>query len=601
MIERIGHFEVDSQLGKGGMGVVYKAHEPSLNRTVAVKVLGEHLAQDKEFVQRFQREAQAAAALNHPNIVQIYSFGEENGKYYFAMEFVNGISVQEMIKQDGSLTPDQAAHVILQAAEGLAAAHDMGMIHRDIKPANLMINRQGLVKIADFGIALRPSDRTRLTSSGMLMGTPGYLSPEQCLDKNVDARTDIYALGVSFFEMLSGRVPFSANSPAALIREIVDGTPMDLSLLRADLPEELKKIVEKMMHKDPDQRYQSCHDIVSDLAGFLQGRSGGIQGIPLLHSAATRNITDPNAGKTTPIDRTPTGPAISSKRMPVLFILLFVFICAVLLSAGGYVLYKSGVLGNTPHTGTADEESSAAEETTDKRIVTKQSEKVTLTGAVEEESGGKPDASSGGEAPRPLTGTQGERQRDDMKSTTAAPKSVSPATADAGQPFPTTIAEPAPASAPAPPAGVIVVALGDPLLGNAIAQDMETLLGNSGIDPLDPYAVPGVQRLIDHSRQSGGDVAALLDALSTRCTTAVVARIEVISQRQLRYYGRTDTAWTADVVVSVYDTVSGSSRGRCCRKRIEYASTGVEALVELEMKECGESVLPAVRAHLEQF
>jgi len=200
MKEHIGHYSIVSELGRGGMGVVYKAHEESLNRFVALKVLGRHLSGDESFVERFKREAQSAASLNHPNIVQVYAIDEFEGQHYFAMEYVKGTSIQQMIKARGSLDPVAAGRLILQAASGLGAAHGRGIVHRDIKPANLMVDERGLVKITDFGLALLAAGTTRLTATGMFMGTPGYLSPEQCLDEDIDQRTDIYSLGVTFMK-----------------------------------------------------------------------------------------------------------------------------------------------------------------------------------------------------------------------------------------------------------------------------------------------------------------------------------------------------------------------------------------------------------------
>jgi serine/threonine protein kinase len=225
MVERIGHYRIVSELGRGGMGVVYKAHEESLNRFVALKVLGEHLSEDSDYVQRFVREAQSAATLTHPNIVQVYAISEDQGKHFFAMEYVHGTSIQKLLKVGGPMDPMVAASLIIQAASGLDAAHEIDIVHRDIKPANLMVSDKGLVKIADFGLALLMGNASRLTATGMFMGTPGYLSPEQCMEKSPDHRTDIYSLGVTFYEMLTGVQPYTATSPLALIRQIMEATP----------------------------------------------------------------------------------------------------------------------------------------------------------------------------------------------------------------------------------------------------------------------------------------------------------------------------------------------------------------------------------------
>ncbi len=270
---RIGHYTIVSELGRGGMGVVYKAHEESLNRFVAIKVLSDQLSQDPTFVARFVREAQAAAGLSHPNIIQIYYIGEDNGRHYFVMEYVSGRSLLAMVREQGRVGNPKAAQYMLQAANGLAAAHDKGFIHRDIKPANLMVNEQGLLKIADFGLALPQDATTKLTATGMLMGTPGYLSPEQCRGEGVDRRTDIYSLGVTYYELLSGRMPFQADSPLALLHKILQEEPPDISSLSESVDPETRRIVNTMIAKDREKRYQDCHTLAADLEKLL-GASG---------------------------------------------------------------------------------------------------------------------------------------------------------------------------------------------------------------------------------------------------------------------------------------------------------------------------------------
>ncbi|HVN76177.1 MAG TPA: serine/threonine-protein kinase, partial [Thermoanaerobaculaceae bacterium] len=281
---RIGHYTIVSELGRGGMGVVYKAHEESLNRFVAIKVLGEHLSEDPTFVARFVREAQAAAALSHPNIIQIFYIGEDQGKHFFVMEYVSGKSLLAMVRAEGRIGNPRAAQYMLQAANGLAAAHDKGFVHRDIKPANLMVNDQGLLKIADFGLALPQDATTKLTATGMLMGTPGYLSPEQCRGEGVDRRTDIYSLGVTYYELLSGRMPFQADSPLALLHKILQEEPPDISSLSDTVDAETRRIVNRMIAKDRDKRYQDCHELGADLeklleAGGVRGATGGVAGM----------------------------------------------------------------------------------------------------------------------------------------------------------------------------------------------------------------------------------------------------------------------------------------------------------------------------------
>jgi len=269
MPEKIGPYRILGELGRGGMGVVYKAHDDSLKRDVAIKVLSDDLNHDETFVARFLREAQSAAQLNHPNITQIYFIGEDDGRHYFVMEFIRGRSLHQIIRAEGAQPIGRAAELMRQTAAGLAVAHDRGVIHRDIKPANLVINEDGLVKIADFGLAIIPMENSRLTSTGSLMGTPGYLSPEQCMGESPDARTDIYSLGVSYYETVSGTMPFKAESPLALVRKVCEVIPLDVRQLNQNVDGETAAILERMMAKKREDRYQTCHELHEALDAYL--------------------------------------------------------------------------------------------------------------------------------------------------------------------------------------------------------------------------------------------------------------------------------------------------------------------------------------------
>jgi serine/threonine-protein kinase len=266
MKTQLGHYDIVSELGRGGMGVVYKGYETSLNRYVAIKVLADSLAHDASVKERFLREARSMAALNDPHIIQIYFIGDDLGQTYFVMEFVDGESLGSVLKREGKLKPEQAAKIIFQTAQGLSTAHDKGVIHRDIKPGNLMLNSRGMVKIADFGIALTTQDFSKkLTSTGEFVGTPGYLSPEVCLGRPVDQRSDIFSLGIVMFECLAGRMPFTDESPLGLMLEVVKAEIPDVCTLNAEVDQELSRILRKMIAKDPAERYQSCHELVADL------------------------------------------------------------------------------------------------------------------------------------------------------------------------------------------------------------------------------------------------------------------------------------------------------------------------------------------------
>lgn len=290
MRSKVGHYDIVAELGRGGMGVVYKGHEAQLNRHVAIKLMSESLAHDQQVVERFLREARSMAQLNDPHIIQIYMIGEDQGQPFFAMEFVEGESISQMLRREGKIDAKRAAGIIAQAAQGLSVAHDRGVVHRDIKPANLMITPRGLVKVADFGIALANHDfEKKLTGTGEFVGTPGYLSPEVCLGKLVDQRSDVFSLGIVLFEMLAGRMPFTDQSPLGLMLEVVQADIPDVRSLGANVNAELVAVLNRMLVKDPDQRYQSCHDLLSDLAklGTVPSTVSAASAAPGITSAST--------------------------------------------------------------------------------------------------------------------------------------------------------------------------------------------------------------------------------------------------------------------------------------------------------------------------
>jgi serine/threonine-protein kinase len=310
MKRRLGHYDIVSELGRGGMGVVYKGYETSLHRYVAIKVLADALAHDEGIKERFLREARSMAALNDPHIIQIYAIDEDEGRTYFVMEFVEGESLSSMLKREHALSVEQAAKVIYQTALGLSTAHDRGVVHRDIKPGNLMISSRGMVKIADFGIALSSQDISKkLTSTGEFVGTPGYLSPEICLGQPVDRRSDIFSLGIVLFEMLAGRMPFTDESPLGLMLEVVKADIPDVRELNADADPEIARILARMIAKSPEDRYQDCHELAADLARHpLVAKGGPIQLQTRMSTAAATLIgqaTPSPASFAQPI----TGPA----------------------------------------------------------------------------------------------------------------------------------------------------------------------------------------------------------------------------------------------------------------------------------------------------
>jgi serine/threonine-protein kinase len=262
-----GRYELIAELGKGAMGVVYKAHDPMLSRTVAIKTINMDAPEQEglaDFEARLYQEAKAAGGLNHANIVIVHDIGKSGNVVYMAMEYVEGGDLRGMLAAEQPLPVDNALDIAAQVADGLAFAHEHHIVHRDIKPANIMITPQGRVKIADFGIARMRSAESR-TQTGVILGSPRYLSPEQITGQRADYRADIFSLGVVLYEMLTGSTPFTADNIGALMSQITSSEPPAPSASNPHVPLMLDYIVAKALAKAPDSRYQSAGELARDL------------------------------------------------------------------------------------------------------------------------------------------------------------------------------------------------------------------------------------------------------------------------------------------------------------------------------------------------
>ena len=266
-------YELQQRIGRGGMADVFLARDLLLDRPVAIKVLFPEFAVDPNFVERFRREAQAAANLNHPNIVGVYDWGKYANTYFMAMEYVQGRTLADILKANGHVTSTQAAEIAGEVAAALGFAHRNGVVHRDIKPANILIGANGQVKVADFGIARAMNSPTEnsLTQAGSVMGTATYFSPEQAQGAQPDPRSDLYSLGIVLYEMVSGRPPFNGENPVSIAYKQVHENPQPLNQLVADVPKPFEAIVAKLLAKKPEVRYQTAEAVRDDLRRYRNG------------------------------------------------------------------------------------------------------------------------------------------------------------------------------------------------------------------------------------------------------------------------------------------------------------------------------------------
>jgi serine/threonine-protein kinase len=311
-------YELEDRLGSGGMSTVYRATDRVLERTVAVKVLAEHLSDDEKFVARFRREALAVAKLVHPNIVQVYDTGVDNGRHFIVMEYVEGKSGAQLLQRDGALRAGTAVEIAAQACAGLEYAHRQGIIHRDVKPGNLMViggpaggPPEMTVKLADFGIA-RAAEQTRLTQVGSVVGTAAYLSPEQSRGEEATPISDVYSLGVVVYQLLTGRLPYEGNSLAELAIRRENERPLPPTSYKQDIPEELSQAILRALENEPENRYV-------DALALAAALRAGLSGIPPADDAPTNVIGSGASTAATRVatprePRTPTAPVRARPR-----------------------------------------------------------------------------------------------------------------------------------------------------------------------------------------------------------------------------------------------------------------------------------------------
>ena len=270
--ERIGRYVVQSVIGRGAMGVIYKAHDPSIDRPIAIKLVRADLltGEDREeYLERFRREAQAAGRCMHPNIVAIHDFALHDGNPYIAMEFVQGVSLSDALARDMKFQPAEAAYIVRQLLDALECAHGLGIVHRDVKPANILLLPGGRVKVTDFGISHIES--SHLTHSGAVIGTPSYMSPEQCRGENVDRRSDIFSTGAVLYQLVTGERPFPGKTFTEVMRQVLEHEPRDIREKVPSAPASLQAVLSRAMAKQPADRYPTAQAMADALRDALRG------------------------------------------------------------------------------------------------------------------------------------------------------------------------------------------------------------------------------------------------------------------------------------------------------------------------------------------
>ena len=618
MKKKFGHYEVVSELGRGGMGVVYKAWEPSLNRHVAIKALGEHLLDDEGLIERFTREAKSMAAINHPNVIQVFYIGKEDRQPFFAMEFIEGVSLDDLLRGNQVLSVAHAKEILRQACAGLAVAHDQDLVHRDIKPANLMLCEDGTVKVVDFGIAQTREYGDKLTNTGEFVGTPGYLSPEVCTGKEVDARSDIFALGIVFYEMLAGKVPFENDSPLGLMLEVVQADIPDIRAINKKVDKKTSYILEKMIAKNPDERCQTCQEVIK----FLGPSAGSLSLAEIKKQAVSAKPEKPAAKvsqqvtlQSATVDTVvPASRKKSNKAVWAVLVLAFAIGVGAVGIHEGYIPSPFGsedrqamtLLGNNqddmqltdvnlkskaeldaisedmnaaleqpasqqPDTTAAQQPADKTAQQADASTAANNNGFAVTTGQVASQPANMQDNMQTNMQTNMQANDSANTKQADISDATLIASVDNNTTANNKQDFIKQQSQPV-VRKPKPvkkDKGVAVLVFGDPAVANPIEKILESELKRANIKVLNEQFVPGLSQVM----AQGIDLAMIKDKLDAYGgQTMIIANVNHVGQQTLEYYGRQSILVNAQLDVDSYDLATGDSIGMGYGSELSYTS-----------------------------
>jgi serine/threonine protein kinase len=570
----IGGFKIEKELGRGGMGVVYKGHELSLNRKVALKVLSQRLCSDEEFIKRFKREAQVIAALNHPNIVNILSYGEEHGLYYFAMEYVRGKDLGQILKEKGSIPLKEALAIASQVASALAEAGPRGVVHRDLKPSNIMVDELGRAKVTDFGVAHFQDSESKLTQTGLFLGTPEYASPEQATGRPLDVRSDIYALGAVLYRMLSGRPPITGESPLAVVTKIATEPVTPIGQVNTALPEGVCRLIDKMMAKDAAARFQTPEEVVNSIERCMKELD---MDVPFAKAPAAAPIVPP------PPPRVKSGVrlwgGIAGVALAVLLVVWFV--------EGGFLREKPA--GESPMQSSVESPVQRPAESPVESPVAGPAESP-VAGPVEKEPTAEPSSRQD---------ASGVNAQVDVAPQPPAPQVQQQKISPVEKPVAALTATKKKATLPKIPT-VLMLVTGDEGMAGLIQTHLESAIGHKGLRIAPISDVPTLEK-----KMHLGDMPITWYSVQQlvpkgKAQIMVLAQVQKTGSMNLQYYGQTQQLTTATFSVKAVDMDTGTSAAKPASGSIKFTALNMETNIQKAVSAATQDMAAQIRAYWEK-